>query len=150
MRSTLAIFTVLLAGLLSQAVPQGQPSGTPCSFTCPPVDQLNFAVGQKNEASDPIFCSYPVVDGEDPNDFFCKYSKTTGALVEDHDAGLCALNAVQGSGCLRRRINALPRAPHPPSPAARDVKPKVMKTRGQLKKRRAAYVGIAICAYLSS
>jgi len=37
----------------------------------------------------PFFCSYPAVAGEDPNDFFCTYSPTTGALVQDNDAGLC-------------------------------------------------------------
>jgi MYXO-CTERM domain-containing protein len=62
-------------------------------FTCPPTDQLGFALGPGSGGGDPLFCSYPAVAGEDPNDFFCTYSLTTGALVEDHDAGLCPPNA---------------------------------------------------------
>ena len=63
-------------------------------FQCPPADQLGFGLRQSDLSTDPIFCSYPAVEGEDPNDFFCTYSATTGALVEDHDAGLCEPNAV--------------------------------------------------------
>jgi K319L-like, PKD domain len=68
------------------------------SVTCPPTDQLGFALGEYDTSTDPIFCSYPAVAGEDPHDFYCTYSATTGALVEDHDAGLCQPNAVGGSG----------------------------------------------------
>lgn len=72
--------------------------GAPGCFACPPQDQLGFLVGQKDESSDPIFCSYPAVAGEDPHDFFCTYSKTTGTLVTDNDAGLCQPNAVNTCG----------------------------------------------------
>jgi hypothetical protein len=52
-------------------------------FSCPPTDQLGFAVGPppnyQNTSTDPIFCSYPAFEGEDPNDFFCTYSFFTGA-----------------------------------------------------------------------
>jgi hypothetical protein len=61
---------------------------------CPPQDQLGFSLGDSNTSTDPIFCSYPAVPGENPNDFFCTYSRTTGALVTDNDAGLCQPNAV--------------------------------------------------------
>jgi hypothetical protein len=68
-------------------------SGSGPGFTCPPTDQLGFAVGDTDYTSDPIFCSYPAVAGEDPNDFFCTYSASTGVLVTDHDAGLCTATA---------------------------------------------------------
>jgi hypothetical protein len=55
---------------------------------------LGFALGESNTSTDPIFCSYPAVPGENPNDFFCTYSATTGVLVQDNDAGLCPPNAV--------------------------------------------------------
>ncbi|KAH9213045.1 hypothetical protein DL95DRAFT_303046, partial [Leptodontidium sp. 2 PMI_412] len=62
-------------------------------YTCPPQDNLGFSVSSENTSSDPIFCSYPAVVGEDPNDFFCTYSFTTGVLVTDNDAGLCPTQA---------------------------------------------------------
>ena len=68
-------------------------TGNTGGFTCPPQDQLGFSLGQSNVTTDPIFCSYPAVAGEDPNDFFCTYSKSTGLLVEEHDSGLCQPNA---------------------------------------------------------
>ncbi|KAF8964478.1 hypothetical protein BDZ97DRAFT_1612846, partial [Flammula alnicola] len=70
------------------------PSATPTSYICPPVDNGGFSLGSNDVTSDPIFCSYPAVPGEDPNDFYCTYSKITGALVLDHDAGLCPGSAV--------------------------------------------------------
>jgi hypothetical protein len=70
------------------------PTAAHAQFTCPPTDQLGFSLGQSDTTTDPIFCSYPAVPGEDPHDFFCTYSKTTGALVQDNDAGLCTANAV--------------------------------------------------------
>jgi hypothetical protein len=126
-------------------------SNTPNCFTCPPEDQLGFAVGQKNEATDPIFCSYPAVEGEDPNDFFCTYSfvcslntwsrffvhhlvQTTGALVEDHDAGLCQSDAVNTCN-QRKKREALPRSPRA-GQQARSPKAEHMQTRSKLKKRR--------------
>jgi hypothetical protein len=41
-----------------------------------------------------MFCSYPAVPGENPNDFFCTYDFNTGTLVTDNDAGFCPANAV--------------------------------------------------------
>ena len=67
---------------------------TSSEFECPPTDQLGFSVGDTNLSTDPIFCSYPAVPGEDPNDFYCTYSAITGALVTDNDAGLCTATAV--------------------------------------------------------
>ena len=64
------------------------------AYACPAQDALGFALGPGSNTGDPLFCSYPAVAGEDPNDFFCTYSLTTGALVQDHDAGLCPGNAV--------------------------------------------------------
>ena len=73
--------------------------GSPGCFVCPPEDQLGFGLGQSDTSTDPIFCSYPAVEGEDPFDFFCTYSRTTGVIVEDHDAGLCQPNAVNTNTC---------------------------------------------------
>ena len=69
-------------------------SGSSSSFTCPAQDMANFPLGVSNTSSSPIFCSYPAFQGENPNDFFCDYSATTGALVTDNDAGFCPANAV--------------------------------------------------------
>ncbi len=69
-------------------------SGSGSGFTCPPADQAGFSVGVTDYTVDPIFCSYPAVANENPNDFYCTYSSTTGALVTDNDAGFCAATAV--------------------------------------------------------
>jgi hypothetical protein len=69
-----AILTTLLAALAAHAIPQGQPSSTPGCFTCPPEDKGNYALGESNPNSNPIFCSYPVFVGEGPFDFYCDYS----------------------------------------------------------------------------
>jgi hypothetical protein len=70
---------------------------TASAYTCPAQDNLGFSLGQSDTTTDPIFCSYPAVAGENPNDFYCTYSATSGSLVTDHDAGLCPSTAV-GSG----------------------------------------------------
>jgi hypothetical protein len=100
-----------------------RPVAAPGSFRCPPDDQLGFAVAVKDETTDPIFCSYPAVEGEDPFDFYCTYSYTTGALVEDHDAGLCQPNAVNVSTSAAltavrdgARVNGRPPKPRPAKP----------------------------------
>jgi len=64
------------------------------SFQCPPSDLAGFPLGESDTSVDPIFCSYPVVPGEDPFDFYCAYSATDGHLVQDNDAGLCPPDAV--------------------------------------------------------
>ena len=70
------------------------------AFMCPPEDQLGFPVGPEpvyqNECGGVLFCSYPAMPAEDPNDFFCTYSTTTGFLIADHDAGLCPPTAPEG------------------------------------------------------
>ena len=81
-----------IVGLLIFAAPA---SSHACS--CPPLDALGFALGSSDTNSNPIFCSYPAVPGEDPNDFFCTYSQSDGALVEDHDAAVCQPAAI---GCV--------------------------------------------------
>ncbi|GFZ52299.1 hypothetical protein JCM24511_10072 [Saitozyma sp. JCM 24511] len=52
------------------------------------------------------FHSFPAFPGENPNDFYCTYSPTSGALVEDHDAGFCPPTAVV-CGPSRKRNYAL-------------------------------------------
>jgi len=61
------------------------------SFECPATDVAGFPLEVHD---DTLFCSYPAVPGEDPNDFFCRYDPLTGALVLDNDAGLCPASAV--------------------------------------------------------
>jgi len=69
-------------------------TGSGSGFTCPPADTAGFGLGDSDYTADPIFCSYPTVPGEDPNDFFCTYSASTGTLVTDNNAGLCPAEAV--------------------------------------------------------
>jgi hypothetical protein len=69
-------------------------SGGSSSFTCPLQDAAGFALETFNTSTNPIFCSYPAFKGENPTDFFCEYSASTGALVTDNDAGFCPANAV--------------------------------------------------------
>jgi hypothetical protein len=64
------------------------------TFSCPSADEAGFAVGSTNTASNPIFCSFPAFSGENPDDFYCTYSPSTGALVTDNDAGFCPATAV--------------------------------------------------------
>jgi len=75
----------------------------PSCYVCPPLDQLGFALGSNSDINGVLFCSYPAVEGEDPNDFFCRYSDSTGVLIEDHDAGLCEPTAVLNPACSARR-----------------------------------------------
>jgi hypothetical protein len=60
---------------------------------CPSTELYGgAALGTSDLTTDPFFCSYPVTPNEDPNDFYCTYDATTGALVTDHinnPPGLC-------------------------------------------------------------
>ncbi|KAF8181810.1 hypothetical protein BJ912DRAFT_906639 [Pholiota molesta] len=105
------------AFLISMAVlihARDSPSGVPTTYTCPPQDNGGFPLGESDVTTNPIFCSYPAVPGENPNDFFCTYSMTTGVLVQDHDAGLCPTNAVPVAGMNKNRYKA--HAPLPTRP----------------------------------
>ena len=64
------------------------------AFECPPADLAGFPLDPtiSDTSSDPIHCEYPAVPGL-PG-FVCTYSATTGALVQDNNAGLCPANAV--------------------------------------------------------
>ncbi|KIJ94055.1 hypothetical protein K443DRAFT_684076 [Laccaria amethystina LaAM-08-1] len=137
----LSFFTLIALFALAavRAVPAGQPSGAPsCTHTCPSTDQAGFPLGNSSDDGTTLFCSYPAFPGEDPNDFFCKYSSTGGGLRDDNDAGFCPGTAV--GSCSTRRRNVLAQPPAPPAPV--DV-PLVfvpndkVKVRAQLKKRQA-------------
>ena len=56
-------------------------------------DALGFPVGQgstyQNLASHPVFYSFPAQPNEPAMDLYCTYSKSTGGLVTDQDAGFC-------------------------------------------------------------
>jgi hypothetical protein len=83
------------------------------SFQCPPADVAGFSldiffINGDNQ----LHCSYPVFAGEDPFDFYCLYSPTTGALLQDHDAGLCPGSAVPisaSSAALQGESESRPR-----------------------------------------
>ncbi len=58
-------------------------------YDCSNSNALGVPLGTSDLSINPIFCSYPVVAGENPDDYYCTYSDVNGALVEDHDAGNC-------------------------------------------------------------
>ena len=70
------ILTLLTLALwTAQPFVHADPSAVPStSYTCPSQDSAGFSLGTTNYATEPIFCSYPAVAGEDANDFYCTYS----------------------------------------------------------------------------
>jgi hypothetical protein len=112
-------FTTALSGAQLFNLPPGTDIGYllfSLSYPAPPQDNAGFALADHNfeplpvvlqigtngvgnitswNISQNLFASYPIFAGEDPNDFFCRYSVSTStnvdqrALIEDHDAGLC-------------------------------------------------------------
>jgi hypothetical protein len=84
----------------------------PCdAFVCPDQDQAGFGLDINfKDGSGNWHCSYPVFSGEDPNDFFCRYSVTTGALLQDHNAGLC-FNLAKPNNCAVTRRELKEREP---------------------------------------
>ncbi|KAF7348314.1 hypothetical protein MSAN_01785200 [Mycena sanguinolenta] len=63
-----------------------QPSGTPqCMPSCPAQDLGGFALADNSNSGGELFCSYPASEGENPNDFYCKYDSSSGALTVSHD-----------------------------------------------------------------
>ena len=68
-------FSVLLVFVAVRAAPQGQPSGAPtCTYSCSQVDDAGFGVGTYSDDGTTLFCSYRAFAGENPDDFYCKYS----------------------------------------------------------------------------
>ncbi|KAL8278864.1 hypothetical protein RQP46_008735 [Phenoliferia psychrophenolica] len=99
--------TVLAAILGLVAVTFAQSPVPGCTQTCPEFDTAGFALGPGTSDTDgSLFCSYPAFPGENPNDFFCTYNDSTGALITDNNAGFCQDTAV-ASGCVNRRTRAL-------------------------------------------
>jgi hypothetical protein len=49
----------------------------PCIYWCPAQDNLGFQLGPPGtkETETDFQCSYPAVEGENPDDFYCLYSK---------------------------------------------------------------------------
>ena len=101
-----------------------------------PQDMAGFALGQSdlstlhivvttdasakltglNASGSVYFASYPAFAGENPNDFFCTYSVTAGALTQDHDAGFCPASAntnVNFSGLSFAPIGGTTSTPEP-------------------------------------
>ncbi|KZW01331.1 hypothetical protein EXIGLDRAFT_718472 [Exidia glandulosa HHB12029] len=103
-----AVLSLLVAAFVQVAIAQ-QPSGVPtCSVSCPAEDRAGFAVhGSGTSAGGVLTCSYPAFEGENDGDFFCDYDETTGALADDHDAGLCPPAAGPSTCARRRRANVV-------------------------------------------
>jgi hypothetical protein len=55
---------------------------------------LGFVLGQHSDTAGVLFCSYPAVPDEDPNDFSCTYNDANGALIKDNNQDLCLSTAV--------------------------------------------------------
>lgn len=126
--------SALLAFATVHAKPQaGTPSGTPSAYSCPGTDLAAFPLGTNNSDGTTLFCSYPAFPGEDPNDFYCKYSATTGAKTQDNDAGFCPNNAVASGGARRRSPE--PQVPAAPVAAPVARAPEDLKARSSLKRR---------------
>ncbi|KAJ6508346.1 hypothetical protein C8R45DRAFT_786534, partial [Mycena sanguinolenta] len=88
------LFIAITLAFVAQAQ---QPSGTPqCTASCPTQDEAGFPIANHSNSRGVLFCSYPAVPGEDPNDFYCTYdsSSPNGDLITDNDAGFCPPTAV--------------------------------------------------------
>ena len=107
-----------LLGLASGTDITAEVTGFSISHPAPSQDDLGFALGVNDfitpfdvvvgtdasgnitswDITETLFASYPAVPGENPNDFYCKYSVSTStsldqsALSVDNDAGLCPGN----------------------------------------------------------
>jgi hypothetical protein len=127
----LTVFTLFLAMLITPSVAP-IPSQVPCTYTCPATDLAGRPLITQVDNPGQILCRFETV----PNDFFCKYFTSNGLLKQDHDDNECPPTAVPGSGCTMRKRTGVPRAAAPPMPAARDAKPELMQTRGNLGKSR--------------
>lgn len=115
----------LMSTLIKPTIAQSQ---VPSCYVCPTVDLADFELTNSDFGPTPFSCEYG--DAQ----WFCTYNPVTGELVVDNNEGLCLPEAT--SSCAERREimrrNALPHAPAPPSPAAREIKPGVMHTRARL------------------
>jgi hypothetical protein len=60
----------------------------------PPQDLAGFGECCTSNSGGVLFGSYPAFSGENPDDFFCTYSDSSGHLITDNDAGFCPANAV--------------------------------------------------------
>ncbi len=67
------------------------------SVICPATDLASFTLGESDYTVDPIFCSYPAFAGENPDDFYCTYDASSGALVTDNDSSFCPATAPEGT-----------------------------------------------------
>ena len=75
MRPLSFTLSVLLMFVAVRAAPQGQPSSAPtCTYSCSQVDDADFGVGTNSDNGTTLTCSYPAFAGENPDDFYCKYS----------------------------------------------------------------------------
>ena len=83
----LAARSIVLLGMVALILPNSARA-----FSCPAEDDAGFPLGVHCDDGSNLFCSYP--GGAGPNVFYCTYSNTTGALVTDHNKGLCPTNAV--------------------------------------------------------
>ncbi|KJA20629.1 hypothetical protein HYPSUDRAFT_42941 [Hypholoma sublateritium FD-334 SS-4] len=132
----LTLVTLSLLGTQSLVFADPGPSAVPTTtYFCPGADEAGFSLANTNLASDPIFCSYPAVPGENQDDFFCTYSATNGHLVTDNDAGFCPSSAVTTTS-PQRRGHKVARNPLPSRPPVLRGIPAGVSEKAYLKKRR--------------
>jgi hypothetical protein len=75
---------------------QATVTGSSGGVSCPRTDEAGFSLGDTSDAGGVLFCSYPAFPGENPTDFFCDYSSSSGLLTTDNDAGFCPSSAGGG------------------------------------------------------
>ncbi|KAG9005122.1 hypothetical protein FRB94_001814 [Tulasnella sp. JGI-2019a] len=132
----LTFFTsVVQAGWINNLQPRA--SGTPsCTASCPGTDTAGFPLANHSVTGSTLFCSYPAFAGEDPNDFFCTYDSSTGALTQDNDAGFCPSSAPVNCPS-KKRSSATKRQLEAAKPQAAAV-PMNMRSLAALKKSKLA------------
>ncbi|KAG8871420.1 hypothetical protein FRB98_000779 [Tulasnella sp. 332] len=104
------------AGWINDLRPRA--SGVSSCFTCPSQDTLSYPLGNHSDDDGVLFCSYPSIVNQDPNDFFCTYNDSTGALVQEHDNGFCPSTATQNCPTKRGLTTKRERVAAQPQPAA--------------------------------
>ncbi|KAF7345147.1 hypothetical protein MSAN_01890900 [Mycena sanguinolenta] len=80
-----SLYVAIVLSFIGMAQAQ-QPSGTPqCTPSCPAQDEAGFPLGSHSNSNGVLFCSYPSTEGADPNNSYCLYDSSSGALTASHD-----------------------------------------------------------------
>ncbi|KAG8858968.1 hypothetical protein FRB96_004788 [Tulasnella sp. 330] len=104
------------AGWINDLRPRA--SGVSSCFACPSQDQLGSSSVYYFNDGDALSCFYLATLSEDPNDFFCTYDDSTGALIYEHDNGFCPSTASQNCPTKRGLTTKRERVAAQPQPAA--------------------------------